>query len=543
LLAATCLLCAWWAVTVYTQWARSRDSLIAQLERAGVAAQEVYDRVQREPVAPHAQLDTARALVFQLLQAPPIDSLPAGAQQAGREQRLANLRTAHRLARGALVRQPNSWEAAMLQGATTYLVWSVTRDRRLFTESSAWQEPLIKAWHEAPGRPEPRRILATAYLELWPALSAEKRAFATDLLRTSFAEDPDAFKHLGPVWLETAADSDQAMAIIPDRPRAWEIAARHYAAHDHWRQYRRAYLNGLDSLERYLVERLEDGNRRRLLGDDFHSRTRFARVIADAPPDQRFVGYVDDALALYPAGLHAAGTGNAMPRWLAWSLKLAELGVASLAPASIDRLVGAIESLPPPKAAMAALAGGELHIAERLERLERDHRTLAWGPYLIAKADHLLTLGELGDAASTLNRVGSLARRRARYGLVKRRLAEHQEDLPALAEADRMLRSMRSNAVPAGSWYPAPKEIARDGSLLEILPATAGASLAIQVATAPRRGCVVRVRLDGAIVAVAEVRRAGQMVRVEAPIANDLHLVEWLTLAGEPATPGRVLIE
>ncbi len=541
-LAAACLLCAWWSISIYAQWSGSRAALVTTLQQAGVTSQEVYDRVQREPVAHHAQLDTARALVFQLLQASPIESLPAGERQTTRDQRLSNLMAAHELAKRALVRQPNSWEAAMLQGATTYLVWSLTRDRRLFTDASAWQEPLIKAWNEAPGRPEPRRILGTAYLELWPALSPEKRAFATDLLRTTFAADADAFKQLGPAWLEIAADNAEALAIIPDRPKAWDIAARHYAQLGRWRQYSQAYLASLDSLERHLAEMLEDGKTRLELGDVFHSRTRFARVIADATPDQRYAPFVDQALALYPAGLQTAGTGNAMPNWLAWSLELAEAGIASLAPSSIDRLTGALAELPPHAAAMAALAGGSLHIAERHERLERDHTTSIWGPYLITKADHLLSMGELDDAAEALQRVGSASRRRPRHSLVARQLAELREDLPAIAAADRRLDEIRTNELPAGSWRKASQEVAAGGFMVEVLPAQDGDTLAIRVAAAPPEGCVVRVRLDGAIVAVAEVRRAGQELRIETPVSAELHVLEWMTLAGAHASPGTVRI-
>ena len=542
-IAIACAIGVYAAATSYRDWARNRDRLLAELEQAGVVSAEVFERIEHEPVTHHAQLAAARALVFQMLEAPPIKTLPADEQAAARARRLGQLARAHTLSRAALALQPNSWEASMLQGASTYLTWSLVRDRRLFTRADAWQEPLIKAWREAPSQGEPRRILGTAYLELWPVLSPQKKRFASTLLRDTFAEDPSAFERMGPSWLDTVEDVDRALAIVPDAPRAWAVAARFFAAKRRWRRYRQAYLSGFDSLQRALESRLAEGEERLALGDIYHSRTRFARVIGDAPPDRRFVPIVDHALAVYPAGLQRAGTGDAMIRWLRWTLRLAASGIAGLTPASVNRLAGVVPELTPSEAAMAALIGGDLRLAERMERLESLHTTATWAPYLIAKADRLLALGDAPAAAASLAGVGVVHREHPRYWLVQRALANARDQPFERAEAERHLNNLRARWWPAASWRQDAAGDSTASAWLEMLPATGTDALSVRVAAAPETGCVVRLRLDGATVLVAAIRGAGQTLVAQAPLSSTPHVLEWTTLAGKQATPGRVSIE
>lgn len=542
LLAVLALVAAWGSITMYLGWVSNRDDLLTLLGDAGIAEQPVLERVRREPVVHHAQLDAARAMVFALLQAPALESLPAAERSSALASRRAHLESAHALARSALTVQPNSWEAAMLQGATTYLLWSLERDRRLFTASETWQEPLIKAWREAPGRSEPRRILGTAYLELWPALSADKQRFATELLATTFAEDADAFQRLGPVWLETLSDTDRALEIIPDTPRAWDRTSRYFAERGQWSRYRDSHLRGLDSLERQLAATLADGERRLTLGDVFTSRTRFARVIGDAPPDLRFVPYVDRALGLYPAGLQTAGTGDTMEHWLLFAIELSAVGLPSLEPRSIDRLGGVVQGLSPADAALAALAGGDPSLAERLERLERSHSSAAWTPYLIAKARWLSARGSQAESAATLDRIGTLRPLDAAYWSIRQAVALAQDDRPHRLEAELWLSRIAAESWPPDEWAAPTAGPSRGQHRLVMLAARDASGLDLEIAGAPATGAVVRIRLDGASVLVAPVGPRVRSLRVEAAVTSGLHLLDWSTLAGGETSPGAVAL-
>lgn len=528
------------SIAIYFDWSTNRKEMVRLLTSSGIEEARVIERVEREPVAHHARLDTARALVFSLLNAPPLEGLAAAERVAAKDQRRDRLEHAFELSRGALEQQPNNWEAAMLQGATTYLLWSLERDRRLFTESETWQEPLIKAWREAPGRLEPRRILGTAYLELWPALSAEKRRFATDLLASTFDQDPDAFARLGPIWLETMTDTDRALEIIPDSPRAWEIAGRYFANGREWSRFREAYLRGLDSRERELTARLADGERRLTLGDTTSSRTRFARVIGDAPPDRRFVPFVDRALRLYPAGLQTAGTGDSMVRWLHYAIDLASVGKPSLAPSAINRLGGVVQGLPPPESALAALAGGDATLAERLERLDRTHESSAWAPYLIAKARWLLANGNAAEAEFTLERVGTMSPFDAIYWQTRHEVANARDDRESRLEAELWLQRIATDTWDRGSWT-GPRGGKRRGNFqLVMLTDRDADGVVVEVGTLPAQGGVLRLRLDGETIHVAPVSSRSRQLRVETPITAGAHLLEWAILTEGEATPGAV---
>lgn len=534
-----CLIAAGASIADYAEWSINRDRLLAILDAAGLNDDSVLARIQRESTIHHARLDTARALLYEQLRVPALERLPAAERQAALAERRKQLRTAHELARSALRMQPNDWEAAMLQGATTYLTWSLERDRRLVTAADAWQEPLIKAWREAPGRNEPRRFLCTAYLELWPALSAEKKRFATQLLEATFADDADTFQRLGPVWLDTLDDTEQALKIIPDTPRAWELVARYFAERARWSRFSEAHQRGLESLERQLEARLEEGRLRLTLGDEYHSRTRFARVIAESPPDLRFVSYVDRALSLYPAGLKTAGTGDSMRRWLEFAVELAGVGIRALEPSSVGRLAGVVEGMAPHDAALAALASGDSNLAERLERLERSHTSARWTPYLIAKARWLLDHGDAAEAAATLDRIGTLRPREAVYWAARRDVAHALDDRAARLEAELWLERIAAQVWRREAWTAAE---GRRGHARQLIMLTArdAQALRIEIAAVPRRGGVVRIRLDGATLSVAPISPRTRSLLVDAALPRGLHLLDWTVLAGGEILPGSV---
>ncbi|RMH16054.1 MAG: hypothetical protein D6696_19120, partial [Acidobacteria bacterium] len=531
---AACAVLAWTAFDGYRSWQGNRDRLLALVADAGALSPAVERRLRREITPHHARLEAARALVFHLLAAPPLAELPAAEREAAGDARRRALDAARSLAREGLAAQPNSWQAAMLVGATTYLEWSLDRDPRLFTDADAWHQPLLAAVEAAPREAEPRRVLATAYLELWPVLSPARKDFARRLLRRTFAEDPESFARLGIAWLKIAGDPEEAFALVPDQPSAWLQVLSAFAAEKRFQLVCRSHERYLASLERSLARRLEDGERRLDLGDVFHSRTRFARVVAEAPPEQRFVPLVNRALARYPPGLLSAGTNDAMAGWLRWAIALSEVRLFPLEPNIVARLAVATQRLGPPDAALVALLGGDRVRAERLERLSREHAIRAWAPYLIAKAHYLVERGQAAAADEVLARVDPASRQQAPYWLARQAVARALGDPVLVAEADHEVDRRRAGSWPADAWRSVPR-----GWSLYVLPAAAGSGLTITPAEVAPEGAAVLVRWDGATAACRAIR-PGRPLHLEIGVTPDPHLLEWSTVGGLPTRPGPV---
>lgn len=217
-------------------WDRRREELALVLEIGGLDVRDPWasSRAQRERTPHLADLVVARAIVEDVLAVG-----KAGAKERPPvEVRAELLPEARRLARRAWGEQPDLWEAAMLLGAATYLERSLARDPRLYTGAADWEAPLLFAAGRSRGSAsrrarEPERFLAAAYLELWRALSEEKKARAVEVLRRAFAE-PDVLTRLLPTWASQARDVEELMAAIPDRPESLasveRFAARRGAA-------------------------------------------------------------------------------------------------------------------------------------------------------------------------------------------------------------------------------------------------------------------------------------------------------------------------
>lgn len=535
----------------YREWRDNRDHLLGLLGRTtseGVvpegttpeaedtdAQDSVEQRIRREATPHHAQLAAVRSLVFQALD----PNTPSGAPRSGSEDasaiRLVRLREAQSLAREALQAQPNSWQASMLLGASTYLVWAQQRDARLFTEADTWQRPLLTALDTAPAQDEPRRLLATIYLELWQSLSPDRRDVARRLLAETFEREPDS--HLIPVWLATARDVEEAFALVPNQPAAWRTIERGYAERKQWELFLRARERRLTSLEQDIERRIDEGELRLTLGDDFHSRTRFLRALGDAPADGRFLPLVERAIRLFPPGLQTAGTGRSLDDWLDWALELGAIGQRPMDPSVLDRLAAVLERRDAPVEALAALLGDDLARAELVERLDLDHRSDAWRTYLVAKSEHLLARGEISEADTTIGQVGAQAREGARYWLTRLAIARAKSDDAVVDVASERLAALRARRYAPHSWRAQGR-----GHRLLVLPPGPAEELEIGIVDAPPHGAVVEIRLDGTTVANAVVR-PGHAIRVEVPLTGDrLHLLEMKPIAGGTVQPGAVRV-
>ena len=208
---------------------RAGQRSLEELAReAGVLAQDpgLLEAIAREPDPWRARLRLARTL----LASATADPRPETAVV------LRRLEVARGLASGVSLERPASWEAAMTRGASTYLEWSLRRDRRIFSHPEEWEGPLLRSLELAPGRPEPARFLAAAYLELWPALSRSKQESARKLLAGALS-DRATFEALIEPWVRTAGSYQEAFAAMPAAPWAWERLQQIAAEDADWPGY------------------------------------------------------------------------------------------------------------------------------------------------------------------------------------------------------------------------------------------------------------------------------------------------------------------
>lgn len=321
----------------YSRWHDNQRRLAKILETTGVAARDEGAERQLgwERGSDYATLTAARALVYDFLAAQ--EASPAGA--AARLEQLAQGRA---LAREALAAQPSSWQGWLLEGAATYLERSQRQDRRLYTEAAAWELPLRRAHELAPGKNEPKRFLTAAYLEVWPALSREKKAFAQELVREIFAREPRTFTRLLPAWLAVARGTE-VFAPIPDRTEAWHQVLTQLAHRQDWRRLIEARERYLAAIEREMKERVAEGGRALDASDDRReARTILLSTIALAPAEMRFVPHVAAALDGFPPGVHNVGDAAPLRRWIEWALALDTLGKSPLDRVMLERLAAAI---------------------------------------------------------------------------------------------------------------------------------------------------------------------------------------------------------
>ncbi len=522
-----CLLVGVAATAHQMRWRSERDALLTAVRDNSLATgpeNALNQRIAHEGTPHHAQLLVARALIHAVLEC----ACPDPAIHVDK------VRAAARLAREVLAAQPNSWQAAMLLGAATYLERTLTRDRRLFTAAADWEAPLEKAMREAPGKAEPRRFLVAAYLEVWRNLSSAKKARTRELITAAFHEDEASFARLLPAWLEIPQSLAEAFAPIPDRPEVWHEISRTFAKREEWARVGLIEERYRVALERHLQARLAEAEARLRLGDLYNGRAILLRVIVEAPPERRFAPLVTRALEQYPPGLHGLSSTLPLENWLDWVLTLHRLATP-LPVGVVSRLAGAIDRLDPPRAALAALIAGEVRQAEQQEQLAPSLSLPAWAPYVIAKAEWHLERRELAQASLLLDRVDELSRRELpRYWLVRKQLARAQADPRGLELAERELAALRAH-----EWGPLAWRWHHPKASLLFLPAAAAEQLSFEFPDAPAQGAVIALRLDGETLAILPVQR-GKTLTIKSNISPELHLLELETLAGRAVHPGRV---
>ncbi|HYN22347.1 MAG TPA: hypothetical protein VE078_15405 [Thermoanaerobaculia bacterium] len=496
----------------------------AQAREAGALAfdPDILERLSREPDPWRAKLRLARTLF----------ASAATASQIHPDSALRQLEVARELSSQVAAERPAAWEAFMTQGAATYLAWSMRRDRRLLNQPEEWEAPLLRALELAPGRPEPVRFLATAYLELWPVLSEGKRREARALVKESLSQRA-TFDALIEIWLRTAGSRREAFAAIPALPWAWDRLQQIEARDGNWTSYSEARRRWYALLQTQARRDLAEAEARLHGGDLGRARLLFLSLL-QLPPRQRFVPVVESALAQCPPG---AGTGSLAPAiraWLDWSLDLCLWRGCPLPEPVLKRLAGLAGELEPPLAARAALAAGDLAASELYERRAKETWTLPWGPYQLARAQALTHRRELGEAARSLDTVHPSLKRSAPYWRARLSLARARGDSGGAAEAQRNYGRLRRSEWSARDWIPG-ERVPR----LELLPVRSATGLSIEILGTPDLGAGIEVRLDGEVVLIAGAKR-GDVLVVQHAFDAGAHVLEVEAVSGGLVTPGRV---
>jgi hypothetical protein len=510
-------------------WRSERADLRRLLDDTGVnaAAPSLFNEIETEATPIHGRLVAARALVYRV-----ISANAQGLATAEKSRVEKALPQARELARQVLAEQPNSWQAAMLLGTSTYLERALAQDRKLYTEAAAWEKPLAWAVAEAGGRPEPRRLLASAYLEVWTALSPAKKQRAQEILGQVFQDDLRAYRALLPAWLVSARDFDQALEIIPSEPAAWDELLRLLGQRRAWRPLAEAHRRRNDSLEQYLAAQLDDADRRIRLGDQTHGQPLLLRALAEMPPSARFAPFANRALSLLLARPTAVSTTQ-LRAWLDYVLALDRVGIKLLEPQNVDRLVLALGEVEPQVGAHAAVVAEDSYQAERFSRLIEVPQLEAWAPYLIAKARLDQKRGRSAEAGQALSQVYLGNRRQPLYVATLLAVARAGTDPRQQAMAQALAEEVMREQWQANDWRLATVPV------LEFWPRRRAGGLTVEIIEAPAEGVVVEARLDGRILGLATVK-TGDRLTLKATFEPTPHRLELIPLTVAEVVPAAV---
>ncbi|HVS13048.1 MAG TPA: hypothetical protein VMV46_03925 [Thermoanaerobaculia bacterium] len=398
LLAAAALSAAAWSVADQ----RARRQELAAVERSfaevapTAAVARRLDTVAGEVEPARARLVAARELVLGVVASLPPESptqrrLLAEAAERARE-----------MAARVFADRPSDAEAATVLGASTYLSRSLARDHRLFTEASAWEDPLQRAIELAPGSGRAAEFLAMAYLDVWGNLSPRKREVTLDLLREGF-RSPETFRRLIPTWLRLAPDLDTALGVVPDDPFAWTELAGLLASQQDWTRMLVVEERRREKLHEDFARRLEAAAASLEAGRPSAARLLLLGILKEAEIDGRYAPQIARALEILPPGPVDPDTAARLGRWLDWGMGLCLLSPCPFPPEAVLRLevLSAAPSLA--TRAAAALAAGDLREGERLARSAPGAAGLEWAPYRLFAARLARDRGRLDEAAELLD--------------------------------------------------------------------------------------------------------------------------------------------
>ncbi len=529
------------AVTlIFATWQGSRQRSVAMAEIAGIleatgvthAFPGTARRLMRELDPQWARLGTARILATESRENPVSDHpSDEGATLAEMTERLQErLELSGDLAAQVGRERPSVWQASMWRGATTYLSWSIDRDPRLLSRRSQWELPLLRAAELAPGRAQPRRFLAAAYLEVWPVLTIDEIPAAKKTLSTAMNDPMVLRAFIGP-WLAQAAGREEAFKIIPDNPPSWSLVRSHFGRVGDYPGFTEAHNRWELSVERKLLELLNEIKHSLAGGDPSTARRIVASVVSLAPPDARYAQSVAEAMLRRPPGPGNPSEARGSRAWLKWSLEAAVRGESFLPPVVFDRLAAGINDLSEAERATAFLASGNINGAENIERRREDLNTEAWAPYCLNKARLLAARGDRQGARAMLNRMN----RSLRSSPAAEKIAVD------LSGADTQTRPWWQSVpgLASTAWSGLQWKWRDRQAWLDFVSEEPGNGLILALDVVPKPGAVIEVQVDFRGVWTGAVE-PGQVIELDIPIAAGAHTLRVRNLAGGRVVPGAV---
>jgi len=535
LLSVLIIALAWIALARQRTWSVAQSALVAQARSLGLEGAELAElavRMRREadPTAARSAL-AARLFDLELVVRDP--GSPASAER---------LLATRELAREILRAEPASWQAAMLLGAAVSLERSRARDTRIFSLARDWERPLVVAGELAPAEPQPRRLLAAAYLEVWPALAPEKRRKVEALLREAFRE-PRTFERLYAPWVEIAGGREgslpAAATLLPDQPLTWRRLATTAFERRTWSAYAELTVRHRRSLRASFEHDLALAGGQVARGDLAGlqvARGLYGELLAGAPVDAEFAPLVETVLGSLPPGPAHESEIRAADAWLAWAQPLCLVRQCPFSTAAMARLASlAGSTLAGSQAAFVALAAQDLPRAELLERRSDELWSEPWAPFLTFKARQQAARKEIAAARATLGTVHRAFRvRLAWLELAERLGVVGVSPGPPLA---------RDRWEAADWWFD------HGASRLDLLPARAASALWLEFAEPVAAGALLEAQWDGRALPPLAVPAGAAAVRLPVEVASgtgiqpEPHLLEVRVRWGALRPAARVRLE
>ncbi len=505
------------------------------LRETGLADRQpqVAKRMRRERDPQWSKLAIARSLLAEAYDQRWLQELEPAKREQEIEKMGERLDLARDLAAEVLSTRPATWQAAMILGGATLFESVRSGTPGVIAAREAWEKPLRTALGLAPGEAEPRRLLAGAYLGIWPTLSSQEQREARELIAGAF-EDQDTFRLFGELWLQVAGRRDNAFSLVPDRTSAWRLLQSIYARRLDWQGYVEAHRRWDRALLAELERDLHLAKDQLHGGDTRGARSLMLSVMARARQDRRYAKTITQALSQCPPGLAGERRRKQLSSLLDWALEQYVVGKPVLESEAITRLAAAAGELRPEQEAMVALATGDLLRAERAEHRSEAIRTEAWAPYLLLKARLLAEGGNPDTATAALAQLHSLWRRTA-VALEVRRLVSRQPSGSARTPSSGgVWKEMPRTEWPATEWRWKGRT-----ARLYLLPTVLAGGMEIGFDVAPPGGRPVEVRWDQEMVEVAAVASGGTLV-LSFEIKPGLHVVDVDFLTSGRVMPGKV---
>lgn len=526
-----------WSAAQYLDWQREQRRLGDLLDRldAERAIPGLPRHVRRANDPLEARMRAGRALVAHYLDPTWVYELPEAERLAAWRRSLDGLEEIRAMAAETMAERPTSWEAAMLYGASAYLLERRPDATDSERDLDRWVLPLERSVELIPAYIEPVRYLSVAYVDHWQGLSSDRRRSARTTLARAF-RDGTTFAQIIEAWLRLVPDRREALAIVPDEVYAWERLENIFQRNKEWSLYLEVHRR-LRLAEARHIRRLLDEAEQRVSGGDYQRGTRgFHHAVSLLEPSIDNIPLLERILGRMPAGPPSRPAEASFRKWLEWTLRLGFLDRSSpLEARHLLRLVGSADAALH-EAALAHLLAADLPAAEQIERRHAEAFEASWGPYLTLKADALLDRDELDGASRSLLLVRAPWRTHPTFLAVRRRLAERLGDAATVADID-ATRARLARVHWSGTEMSWSDDVAR----LEMLPARAASGLAVEIAEARPDGQPLELWWNGRLVAPFVVH-AGESLEVSLAVAPEPALFELRVLDRRPLVPGLITL-